>query len=128
MLFRVTLFLLGIVCAEAVGGLLGGLVDVDVDREGVAKTALEYAITHHNRISNDLMISNMTELVSAQKQVVSGIKYHFTVKMVKTSCRKGSSIAQCEVPAGAQTYECNFKVWVQPWLNREPVVTQECTH
>ncbi|XP_057705271.1 cystatin-C-like [Corythoichthys intestinalis] len=125
MILWVTLFLHGIVCAEAVNGLLGGLVDVDRNRVG---DALNYAIMYHNRESNDTNISSMAELVSAKKQVVSGIVFHFTVKMAKTSCRKRISNEQCDAqdPAEAQTYECKFKVWEHPWINREPEVQQVC--
>ncbi|XP_077469232.1 cystatin C (amyloid angiopathy and cerebral hemorrhage) [Stigmatopora argus] len=129
MIWRVAfLLVLGIVCAEAIGHLVGGLVDVDLDRESDAQTALSFAIKHHNVASNDIYLRQMSHLIRAQKQVVSGIMYHFTVKLAKTSCRKNSN-EQCGIlqdPVEAQPYECTFKVWSRPWLNQEPKVIQMC--
>ncbi|XP_077586580.1 cystatin C (amyloid angiopathy and cerebral hemorrhage) [Stigmatopora nigra] len=128
MILRVTFLLLGIAYAEAVGCLTGGLVDVDLDRESAAQTALSFAIKHHNVASNDIYLRQMTDLIRAQKQVVAGIMYHFTVKLAKTSCRKNSN-EQCGIiqdPVAAQPYECTFEVWSRPWLNQEPKVQQTC--
>ncbi|KAL7984631.1 hypothetical protein Chor_003201 [Crotalus horridus] len=54
-------------------------------------------------------------------QIVSGIKYYFTVKIGRTVCRKGATdLENCafhNAPKLAQTMTCTFEVYNIPWRN-----------
>ncbi|KAM7408983.1 hypothetical protein PAMA_002614 [Pampus argenteus] len=113
--------------ASASEALLGGPRDVDVNDEGL-RNALNFAVVQHNRGTNDAYLSQPAEVVKAQIQVVAGLKYVITVKMAKTSCRKGSDEV-CSVhqdPAKARSYQCTFTVWSRPWLGDITLLKEEC--
>uniref|UniRef100_A0A6B2F5S4 Cystatin domain-containing protein n=1 Tax=Bothriechis nubestris TaxID=1766655 RepID=A0A6B2F5S4_9SAUR len=116
-----SLLLLSCICKEALGTrLLGGREDVSPREPGVA-TALQFAMNEYNRGSNDMYSSRVSEVVEAQKQIVSGIKYYFTVKIGRTVCRKGATdLENCafyNAPKPAQTTTCIFEVYNIPWRN-----------
>ncbi|XP_013888251.1 cystatin [Austrofundulus limnaeus] len=108
--------------------LVGGFRKVDPKDEGV-QNALRFAIAEHNRRSNDMYLSNAAEVIEAQSQVVSGLKYTLTVRMAKTSCRKSAADESCPVhsdPEKARPYICTFTVWSRPWLNDIQLEKQKC--
>ncbi|XP_070696960.1 cystatin C (amyloid angiopathy and cerebral hemorrhage) [Pempheris klunzingeri] len=110
---------LAAVLAVGLCGIIGGPQDIDVTDEG-AQNALNFAVTQHNRGSNDLYLSQVAEVVKVQRQVVSGMKYIITVKMAKTPCRKGSINEVCAIHQDqemARPYQCTFTVWSRPWLD-----------
>uniref|UniRef100_I3JUQ5 Zgc:163030 n=1 Tax=Oreochromis niloticus TaxID=8128 RepID=I3JUQ5_ORENI len=113
-----------------VGDMVGGLKDADINDEGV-QNALNFAIIQYNRDSNDLYISQVVEVIKVQSQVVAGIKYVITVKMVKTPCRKYGVDQVCALhtdQAKFQPYQCTFEVWSRPWLNSIQLLKNECKH
>uniref|UniRef100_T1DNC4 Cystatin-like protein n=1 Tax=Crotalus horridus TaxID=35024 RepID=T1DNC4_CROHD len=116
-----SLLLLSCICKEALGTrLLGGRENASPEEPGVAK-ALQFAMNEYNRGSNDMYSSRVSEVVEAQKQIVSGIKYYFTVKIGRTVCRKGATdLENCafhNAPKLAQTMTCTFEVYNIPWRN-----------
>uniref|UniRef100_A0A0K8S1H3 Cystatin-like protein n=1 Tax=Crotalus horridus TaxID=35024 RepID=A0A0K8S1H3_CROHD len=116
-----SLLLLSCICKEALGTrLLGGRENASPEEPGVAK-ALQFAMNEYNRGSNDMYSSRVSEVVEAQKQIVSGIKYYFTVKIGRTVCRKGAiDLENCafhNAPKLAQTMTCTFEVYNIPWRN-----------
>ncbi|KAK7140441.1 hypothetical protein R3I94_012908 [Phoxinus phoxinus] len=119
---------LAVMSAVASAGLVGGPVDADMDEEG-AQNALQFAMAQYNRQSNDMYVSQVSEVVKVQKQVVSGLKYIFTVNVARTSCRKGGDETLCAVhedPAVADVKNCTIAVWSQPWLKSIKVVENTC--
>ncbi|XP_014862851.1 PREDICTED: cystatin-like [Poecilia mexicana] len=114
--------------AAVEGSLVGGATDIDIHNDGV-QNALNFAVVQHNRRNNDMFLRQAAEVVKAQVQVVAGLKYILTVKMVKTSCRKNTFNQVCDVkspPANAPPYQCIFTVWSRPWLNDIEMVEEKC--
>ncbi|XP_077092682.1 cystatin-like [Siphateles boraxobius] len=119
---------LAVMLVVASAGLVGGPVDADMNDEG-AQNALQFAMAQYNRQSNDAFVHQVSEVVKVQKQVVSGLKYIFTVKVARTSCRKTGVETLCAVhehPAVADVTQCKIAVWSQPWLNSIKVVENTC--
>ncbi|XP_049592359.1 cystatin C (amyloid angiopathy and cerebral hemorrhage) [Syngnathus scovelli] len=114
MISRVAFVFLGVVCAVGFGALVGGFSNADPNEEG-ARNALNFAIAQHNAATNDMFLRVGKEVIDSKKQIVSGVKYVFTVKMVKTNCRKDAH-DECAMPADAQPYQCTFTVWSRPWI------------
>uniref|UniRef100_A0A4W6C0T0 Zgc:163030 n=1 Tax=Lates calcarifer TaxID=8187 RepID=A0A4W6C0T0_LATCA len=106
----------------------GGRIDIDISDAG-AQNALNFAVVQHNKGTNDLFLSQVAEVVKVQSQVVAGTLYTITVKMGKTSCRKGSANEVCPVhedPELARPYQCTFTVWSRPWLNEISLQKEIC--
>lgn len=51
--------------------MTGGLEDVELNKDEDARSALDFAVVQHNRRSNDMYLSNWTEVVKVQRQVSS---------------------------------------------------------
>ncbi|KAA0718132.1 Cystatin Ovarian cystatin P12 [Triplophysa tibetana] len=136
MYVKMIVSVLAVILAVASAGRSGGVVDADMNDKD-AKDALQFAVAQHNRESSDIYVRHVYEVVKVQTQVVSGIKYIFTVKMAKTSCRKGGVEALCTIPKdpanemvtrtlNSNLPTCQFEVWSQPWLNKIEVVENTC--
>ncbi|XP_059215096.1 cystatin C (amyloid angiopathy and cerebral hemorrhage) [Centropristis striata] len=128
MMWKIMLPVIAAVLSVGSAALVGGWRDISNDDEGM-RSALNSAVVEHNRRSNDMYLSQVSEVVKAQSQVVSGIRYRITVRMGKTPCRKGSVSEVCAVhqdPEQAQVHLCTFTMWSQPWLSRMELVKQEC--
>ncbi|KAL1262759.1 hypothetical protein QQF64_005498 [Cirrhinus molitorella] len=119
---------LAVILAVASAGMTGGVMDADINEEGVQK-ALQFAVAQYNRQSNDAYVSQVASVVKAQKQVVAGMKYIFTVKMGRTSCRKGGVETLCAIhedPSFARVTECKITVWSKPWEPSNKVLKNTC--
>ncbi|XP_013920405.1 PREDICTED: cystatin-2-like [Thamnophis sirtalis] len=112
------------------GRLVGGLMDASPEEPDVS-SALQFAMNEYNRGSNDMYHSRVSEVVQAQKQIVSGVKYYFTVKIGRTVCRKGASdLENCafhNTPKLAQTMTCTFEIYNVPWRNMIRLTKSSCT-
>ncbi|XP_076599676.1 cystatin C (amyloid angiopathy and cerebral hemorrhage) [Chaetodon auriga] len=127
-MWKVAFPLLAALFAVGFGGLVGGPQDIDVNDEGL-QNALNFAVANHNRQSNDVYLRQVAEVVKAQRQVVTGLKYIITVKMGRTTCRKTNPSEECAVPHDpqqAQLYQCTFTVWARSWLSDIRVLKEEC--
>ncbi|KAG8133119.1 hypothetical protein E2320_010930 [Naja naja] len=126
-----SVLLLSCICKQALGiRLIGGLEDASPEEPGV-REALQFAMNEYNRGSNDMYASRVSEMVQVQKQIVSGMKYYFTVKIGRTVCRKESSdLENCafhSTPKLAQTMTCTFEVYNIPWRNSISLLKSSCT-
>ncbi|XP_043993196.1 cystatin-C-like [Gambusia affinis] len=127
MMWKIVFALLSALLAVE-GSLVGGATDIDIHNDDV-QNALNFAVGQHNRGNNDMFLRQAAEVIKAQVQVVSGLKYILTVKMVKTNCRKNNFDEVCDVknlPANAPTYQCTFAVWSRPWLNDIRMTEEKC--
>ncbi|XP_060727468.1 cystatin-like [Tachysurus vachellii] len=109
-------------------GMPGGVMDVNVNIDEV-QNALKFAVSQHNKASNNIYISQVSRLIKAQAQVVGGVNYIFTVEMARTSCRKGFVANVCYIhpdPRVALHHVCQLKVWEQVWLNDIRVLENTC--
>nr|QHR82749.1 cystatin 3 [Vipera anatolica senliki] len=114
-----SLLFLSCICKEALGErLLGGLENASLGDQDVGR-ALQFAMNEYNSRNNDMYSSRVSEVVRAQKQIVSGIMYYFTVNIGRTVCRnRAPDLENCAfhtAPEMAKTVTCTFKVYSVPW-------------
>merc|ERR550519_3050446 len=98
--------------------LLAGL-DQEIEKFN-AKRYNEFRIVRHS-------------VVSATKQVVSGIKYQVKINTVESECKNvkendGKTIEECPAKAGKQTLLCLVSVWSRSWESPEKklVTSMKC--
>ncbi|KAM8945477.1 cystatin-like [Pelodytes ibericus] len=111
--------------------LPGGLNPVDNNRPDVLKAA-DTAMNEFNQKSKNDYIFKIIKIVSAETQVVEGIKYYLTVQIGKTQCRKDSTNnpKSCDLfkdANQAQVSICKFQVLEVEWLNQENILTYSCS-
>ncbi|XP_063774205.1 cystatin-like [Pseudophryne corroboree] len=117
----------------------GGKSEVDLGKKANKariQDLLDFAVKEYNKISNDLYFYKQCNTISAQTQVVSGVKYYIIANIVRTQCAKNRSSgygdgASCDVACsdGAQVYVCQFEVWVRVWLEgseKEILLSSSC--
>ncbi|XP_014035839.1 cystatin [Salmo salar] len=110
----------------SVDGMPGGVTDANMNDQ-TTKDALQFAVAEYNKATNDLYVRQVAKVVKAQRQVVAGMKYIFTVQMARTLCRKGGVVKDCAVHQDpAATYQCIFEVWSQPWLGAIQLIKNDC--
>ncbi|XP_071375780.1 cystatin C (amyloid angiopathy and cerebral hemorrhage) [Centroberyx affinis] len=128
MSLKLTVSIFAAVFAVGMAAMVGGWTDANVNDEGV-QNALKFAVVQHNKGSNDMYLSQVAQVIRAQKQVVAGMKYLITVQMGKTPCRKSGVDETCNIhedPEMARPYQCTFTVWSRPWLHSIELKEQTC--
>ncbi|NXD79142.1 CYT protein, partial [Halcyon senegalensis] len=111
--------------------LLGAPVDVsDAGNDEGLQRALQFAMEEYNKASNDMYSSRVVRIISAKKQLVSGIKYIMEVEIGRTTCSKPAddlqSCAFHEEPQMAKHTICKFVVYTVPWLNKIELLERTC--
>ncbi|NXN24288.1 CYT protein, partial [Nycticryphes semicollaris] len=111
--------------------LLGAPVDVDnADNDEGLQRALQFAMVEYNRASNDMYSSRVVRVISAKRQLVSGIKYIMKVEIARTTCHKSATDLQScsfhEDPQMAKHTICDFVVYTVPWLNQIKLLESNC--
>ncbi|XP_074929277.1 cystatin-like [Chelonoidis abingdonii] len=108
----------------------GGLDNVPVSDPEVQQAA--HAAEHtYNQRSKSPYYSRGLQVLSAQRQVVSGLMLHLTMELVETLCKKNQDgvmeLKECLLPPPSQQKKvrCNFQVWSQPWLKKTQI-EQQC--
>uniref|UniRef100_H3AKB0 Cathepsin F n=1 Tax=Latimeria chalumnae TaxID=7897 RepID=H3AKB0_LATCH len=126
------LFLPLLLCLSrpAAGTLLGAPQQVSTSDPAVLKAAA-FAQQRYNLGSNGVFLSKVLRIVSAQKQVVEGIKYILEVEMGDTVCKKGitSELESCDLHPDPNVFtklRCLFVIWDCSWKNKTILVKQEC--
>uniref|UniRef100_A0AAY4B798 Cystatin domain-containing protein n=1 Tax=Denticeps clupeoides TaxID=299321 RepID=A0AAY4B798_9TELE len=74
-------------------------------------TKLDFAVGQYNLGTSYTYVSAVQTVLKAQKQVHTGVKYYFDVKLAATNCLKTSLKPVCSVPANAKVVTCHFQVW-----------------
>nr|XP_020515122.1 cystatin-C-like [Labrus bergylta] len=131
LLVLAALFSLGVGVGVGVG--VGGLDEIDIKKNEEALDFLKSAVEEHNQQSNDMYYTMPQEVIKAEKQVVEGVKYFFTVTMARTQCLKvdandkenGLCVVHTD-PDEAKPYQCSFTVWVRSWTSTGKEFTQTC--
>ncbi|XP_047208073.1 cystatin-like [Girardinichthys multiradiatus] len=110
--------------------MAGGINKIeDADNDKGFQRALQFAVIQHNNGTNDTVLRQVIEVVSAKSQVVAGTNYIMTVILARTSCEKEGQAENCTIhkePEHAQPYQCTFTVWSRPWLNKTQLTKEEC--
>ncbi|KAI5108513.1 cystatin-like [Silurus meridionalis] len=128
MLVKVVVSLLAVCLAVSSTVLVGAPVDADINSPET-KEALRFAVAQYNADSDSVYTSEVVKVIKAQVQVVSGLKYIFTVEMARTSCKKEEPESTCTVnsdPAIAQQHECKLAVLSQPWMHSMMLIENNC--
>ncbi|XP_030800864.1 cystatin-C [Camarhynchus parvulus] len=126
------LFFAGVVRgAELPSRLLGGVQPIeDPENDEGLERALQFAMTAYNRASNDMYSSRVVRIISAQRQIVAGVKYIMEVEIARTTCTKpATDIQHCafhEEPQMAKHTTCNFVVLNVPWRNQVELLESKC--
>ncbi|NXW01098.1 CYT protein, partial [Fregetta grallaria] len=111
--------------------LVGGPVDIGnpSNDEGLQR-ALHFAMEEYNKASNDVYSSRVVRVISAKRQIVSGIKYIMKVEIGRTTCPKpATDLQSCafhDAPQMAKHTICNFVVYTVPWLNQIKLLESSC--
>lgn len=84
-------------------------------------TLLDGSSTHSNKYK-------VLEIISASKQVVSGMKYKISVNIALSDCLKTDKkpAHSCDTLQGSKTEKCDITVWDQPWLPQGRETTINC--
>ncbi|NXI45258.1 CYT protein, partial [Galbula dea] len=111
--------------------LLGAPENIDnADNDEGLQQALRFAMQEYNKASNDMYSSKVVRIISAQKQLVAGIKYTMKVEIARTTCPKPTadlqSCAFSDAPHMAKHTICNFVVYTIPWQNRSQLLQSTC--
>nr|XP_005488568.1 cystatin [Zonotrichia albicollis] len=125
------LFFAGVVRGAGLPRLLGAPQPIeDPENDEGLERALQFAMTAYNRASNDMYTSRVVRIISAQKQVVAGVKYIMEVEIARTTCTKpATDIQHCafhEEPQMAKHTICNFVVLNVPWRNQVELLESKC--
>ncbi|KAM4772292.1 cystatin-like isoform 1-T2 [Rhinophrynus dorsalis] len=110
--------------------LVGGWKDADPNSPEVQKAA-SFAVKKYNQMSNDVHVFVSKSIVSAQTQVVAGIKFRLNMEIGRTQCRKngGDNMENCDLIEDsnqAQTLRCTFEVVERAWENVTTLVKNSC--
>ncbi|NXL13907.1 CYT protein, partial [Setophaga kirtlandii] len=102
----------------------------DPENDEGLERALQFAMTAYNRASNDMYSSRVVRILSAQRQIVAGVKYIMEVEIARTTCTKpATDIQHCafhEEPQMAKHTICNFVVLNVPWRNQVELLESKC--
>uniref|UniRef100_A0A3B4ESE4 Cathepsin F-like n=1 Tax=Pundamilia nyererei TaxID=303518 RepID=A0A3B4ESE4_9CICH len=60
------------------------------------KKALAFAEERYNRVSNAMHLRRVSRVISANKQLVKGIRYTLTVELSNTQCKKSTMLRTCD--------------------------------
>ncbi|MBN3294639.1 CYT protein, partial [Polypterus senegalus] len=114
--------------------LAGGIKSIDPANEGVQE-AVNFAISEHNKASDDIFAYKLIKIISAKYQVVSGMIYIIEATIGRTTCEKEdltalNSINKCPLQKGprkSKTYTCTFKIWTRAWIQSTQLLLNECS-
>ncbi|NWX01504.1 CYT protein, partial [Caloenas nicobarica] len=111
--------------------LLGAPVDIEnADNDEGLQRALRFAMAEYNKASNDMYSSRVVRIISAKRQIVSGIKYIMKVEIGRTTCPKpATDLQSCafhDSPQMAKHTICDFVVYTVPWLNQIKLLHSSC--
>ncbi|XP_077588656.1 cathepsin F [Stigmatopora nigra] len=91
--------------------------------------ALQFAQERYNLGSNAMHLRKVSKVISANKQLVKGIRYTITVEMSNTQCKKSTMLRTCDFYPELQqlkTEICLFEIWDIPWQAKSTLLKQKC--
>ncbi|KAI1304882.1 L-cystatin [Halotydeus destructor] len=110
--------------------LIGGKSDIKNTNSLRLQEIFEVARQYASGLTDSEFEPKLTNVLSAQQQVVSGVKYFLEFEMTDTICRKGSNEANnlklCAIEPKATVNVCNVEVVEQAWLKNTRVVGAAC--
>ncbi|NXX92016.1 CYT protein, partial [Centropus bengalensis] len=87
-----------LLAGPALGGeepLVGAPEDIrDPEKDQGLQEALRFAVAEYNGANNDRFSSKVVRIISARRQIVSGVNYIMEVEFARTTCLKPPSDLQ----------------------------------
>ncbi|XP_048391487.1 cystatin-like [Stegostoma tigrinum] len=113
-------------CSSRAKHLLGAPVRVSSDDPEVQK-AVHFALTEYNKASDDMFASKVMRILSAERQIVSGVKYILEVELGRTQCKQGEfhDLETCDFSAPPHKTLCKFEVISVAWTE-ETSLSKTC--
>ncbi|KAM3920580.1 cathepsin F [Leptodactylus fuscus] len=115
-------------------GLVSGVPPVrwlQVTEEPEIKTLLGLVEREYNSASGREDVYRALRVSDVRRQLVSGIRYDFTVFLGRTLCKKGDEkvLENCRLHDSASLTEiqCKYSMLVFPWANETKVLEQTCS-
>ncbi|XP_064459674.1 cystatin-1-like [Ornithodoros turicata] len=107
--------------------LVGGWMDVD------PKSHPEYLELAHFAVASQTegleYYNTVVTVTKASQQVVAGMNYRLTLKVVPSTCKVGEaeySRELCLPQPDAPTKRCEAQLYVVPWQNKRQVTSFRC--
>ncbi|XP_030648672.1 cathepsin F [Chanos chanos] len=94
--------------------------------------AVKFAEQRYNTASNGMHIRRVSKIISANKQLVKGVRYSIMVEIGSTQCKKSAVLGvfdDCEFfleTNKLKTEVCLFEVWDIPWEGKSTLLKQKC--
>jgi len=124
---EIILLLLGLIGLAF--GIPGGWRDANVNDEGVREASL-FATQVISDRANSMYHKKLTDVVKAETQVVSGIKYRVSLNMATTKCRKNeksrNELDECDASTDHLPELCHVTVWIQSWTETRELLESNC--
>ncbi|XP_029452836.1 cystatin-like [Rhinatrema bivittatum] len=103
---------------------------IDPNNPDVQKAA-SFAVNTYNEKSGNEYLFRVIKVLSAESQIVAGVKYILDVEIGKTQCKTGSTdnAASCpffDTAGQTETFLCHFEILEQAWLNKQTVLESSC--
>ncbi|XP_077148414.1 cystatin-like [Ranitomeya variabilis] len=110
--------------------LVGGLQPVDPSDPEVVKVAT-IAISGFNKMLNDEYNYKLMRIISAEFQIVAGVRYVLNVEIGRTACNSVSTSEKgsCDFLQDSNLFKtllCTFTVLDVPWENEESLLSWSC--
>ncbi|KAM4041182.1 cystatin-like [Anomaloglossus baeobatrachus] len=110
--------------------LAGGFQKEDPSDPEVVKAAT-FAVSKFNTLSNYEYTYKLMKIVSAESQIVAGIRYDLDVEIGRTSCKRISTNdnGSCDIIQDvkmSKTLLCMFSVLEVPWENVQSLLSVSC--
>ncbi|KFO77390.1 Cystatin, partial [Cuculus canorus] len=100
---------------------------LDPEKDEGLQEALRFAVAEYNEGNNDRFTSKVVRIISARRQVVSGLNYTVKVEIAPTTCLKPpSNFQSCPVQPRSKRTICNFTVYVVPWEDQMRLTEHRC--
>ncbi|XP_058876051.1 cathepsin F [Acipenser ruthenus] len=108
----------------------GGAVLVPSSDPAVLKAA-QFAEDRYNLGYNGVYLRRISKILSATKQVVSGVKFTLVVELGNTFCKKSKPfhLETCDFHTDQDTLKkevCLFEIWEVPWEDKVKLLKQKC--
>ncbi|XP_066439200.1 cathepsin F-like isoform X2 [Eleutherodactylus coqui] len=95
------------------------------------KTLVRLAEREYNSVSGRADVYRALRISDLRRQLVSGIKYDFTVFLGRTLCKTGDEekLDNCRFHrlASVMEIQCKYSMFVFPWVNETKVLEKTCS-
>jgi cathepsin F len=136
---KVMLFLALVLVSGGVDAIYRGMVGQPIELKDpmsipFVPEALKHLVKHYNLATDSVYHYALYNVDRVTSQLVSGIKFNFTVTFVPTRCTKKNpdvhkTLHECGINHAGHAHQCNIVVVSQPWKNGDDahqVILNQC--